>query len=569
MTQQRRIRVLPRTLVNRIAAGEIVERPASVVKELVENALDAGARRIRVKIEGGGLQKISVVDDGSGIDPRDMLLAVQSHATSKLEGEDDLWAIPTFGFRGEALASIASVSRLEIRSRTADAMEGARLVAEGDVLEGATPWTGPQGTTVEVSDLFFNTPVRLRNIGSPGTEATHVATRVRELALGNPAVSFRLISGGKESIFSSGSGDLAQAVAEVFDAEFAGKLLPLYPGETNAIMSGLVGPPDLSRARRDRQFFLLNGRAITHPAFSAVLDRAYEGFAPTGRHPVAIVILNVRPDRVDVNVHPTKRRVRFHDERELTGRLYRGVQGALLSMKVSRWDIPGGQGREDDAREFHPGAVLAEEQVAYGFARDDEKIRVDRVFENLEPLGQVLNTFIVARGPGGLYLVDQHAACERLYYDVALEASERPDPPAQRLAAPAIVELDGRTMELWRLWGDVISEMGFEVEPFGPGAVAVRSVPILAGEPAPAGLLLEILERLGEGASSTPSSTRAAAALAACRASVKAGEALGPAEIRGLIARMAALRAPGVCPHGRPTVIRIDRTDIDRLFRRA
>ena len=572
MSRGKRIRVLPRSVVNRIAAGEIVERPASVVKELVENSLDAGATRVRVNIAGGGLEKISVVDDGRGIDSGDLLLAVQPHATSKLTNEEDLWRISTLGFRGEALASIASISRMEIKSRAPGAIEGARLVAEGDRIGAVSPWTGPEGTVVEVSDLFFNTPVRLRQLGKPGTEASHVASRLRELALGNPHVSFRLVSSDRELLFTSGSGELLEAITELFDSEFATKLLPLHSSDS-AIIRGFVGPPELTRARRDRQYLLLHGRAITHPPFQSVLERAYEGFAPTGRHPVAIVDFNVRHDRVDVNVHPTKRRVRFDDDRELAGRLYRAVQGALLSMNVTRWEFPRERDespadRTDAPEDCGKGTSMAEEQLKYEYLPGRGQIGVNRVYDHLEPLGQVLDSYIVARGPGGLYLVDQHAACERLYYDAALEAIEQGDPPVQRLIAPAVLEVGTRTMECWGQWGHLLTSLGFEVEEFGPESLVVRAVPILAGEPASPAALEEVLSRLAENTSATPTSARAAAALASCRASIKAGEALSPGEVTGLIARMSHLDTPGVCPHGRPTVLAITRDDIERLFRR-
>ncbi|MFP4201298.1 MAG: DNA mismatch repair endonuclease MutL [Clostridia bacterium] len=568
MNDRKRIRVLPRNIVNRIAAGEIIERPASVVKELVENSLDAEASRIVIDIESGGVGHIAVGDDGVGIHPKDMLLTVQSHATSKLLSSDDLWSVSTLGFRGEALASIAAVSRLEIRSRARGMSEGAHLAAEGDRVEGVKPWMGPQGTRVEVSDLFFNTPVRRDQLANPGVETSHVATRVRELALANPTVSFRLTSADRELVFTSGTGDLLQTVAEVFDGDFAARLLPLDV-EDNSIIGGFIGPPDLTRSRRDRQYFLLNGRAIMHPPFQAVLERAYEGFSPVGRHPVAIVTLNVRSDRVDVNVHPAKRRVRFHDERELAGRLYRRTQGALLSMKVSRWDIP--RSGTDEAKPVagDRGHVVAEEQMTYESLRSAPgEVRASSLYASLEPMGQVLDSYIVARGPGGLYLIDQHAACERLYYEAFLTAMEEDDPPAQKLASPLVLDLDPDSLRLWNEWGDVLGKSGFEVEGFGPDALVVRAVPIAAGEPVPARSLIEVLERLGQGSSTTTGVTRAAAAFASCRASVKAGQSLADSEICGLLQEMARLETPAVCPHGRPTIIHIGRGEIERLFRR-
>ncbi|MFO7942516.1 MAG: DNA mismatch repair endonuclease MutL [Bacillota bacterium] len=569
MDDRRRIRVLSRNIVNRIAAGEIIERPASVVKELVENSLDAGASRIVVDIESGGVAQIRVTDDGAGIHPKDMLLTVQSHATSKLETADDLWSISTLGFRGEALASIGAVSRLEIHSRVKGASEGAQLAAEGDRVEGIKPWMGPEGTWVEVSDLFFNTPVRRDQLASPGVETSHVSARVRELAMGNPAVSFRLTSRDRELVFTSGSGELLQTIAEVFDGEFASRLLPL-DSRDNPIIGGFVGPPDLTRARRDRQYFLLNGRAVMHPPFQAVLERAFDGFSPVGRHPVAIVTLNVRSDRVDVNVHPAKRRVRFHDERELAGRLYRRAQGALLSMKVSRWDLPRAQGDKARAERGYSEETVAEEQMTYENLRPrEQETRASALYASLEPLGQVLDSYIVARGPEGLYLIDQHAACERLYYEAFLAAMEEPNPPVQKLVSPVVLDLDPDSLRHWSEWGDMLGELGFEVEEFGPESLVVRAVPVSAGEPVPARLLVEMLERLAEGSSVTPGATRAAAALASCRASVKAGQTLADAELRGLLGRMSRLETPAVCPHGRPTIIHIGREEIERLFRRT
>jgi len=570
------IRVLPKDLVNRIAAGEIVERPASVVKELIENALDADAARIVVNIRGGGLEEIVVTDDGNGIHPRDMLLAVQPHATSKLAQESDLWSIVTLGFRGEALASIAAISRMRIRSQMHDASEGASLQVQGGMVDAVSSWIGPPGTRVNVADLFFNTPVRLRHLGAANTETAHVSARVRELALGNPGVSFRLISKDRELVFTSGSGDFLQTIAEVYDAEFASNLLPLQTGE-NAIVGGYIGPPDFNRARRDRQCFLLNGRAITHPGFTAVLDRAYEGFIPAGRYPVAILQFAVRPDRVDVNVHPTKRRVRLQNERDITGRLYRSVQNALLGMKVKRWELPtrtDGQARSSLLREGVGAGEVANEQgqgqqLSYGIVPSQEvDLCANRIFDHLDPMGQVLDAYIVARGPRALYLIDQHAACERLYYDEALRLYDEHHAPVQQLVQPQVIELEAVEMDAWEQWKDRLGAMGFEVEAFGPDSLIVRAVPILAGEPAPPGIMHEILKRFSQDLSTTPSATRAALALAACRASVKSGDSMSEAEIRGLIARLSHLDTPSLCPHGRPTIVRIDRERIERLFER-
>lgn len=568
-----RIRRLPRSLINRIAAGEIIERPASVVKELVENSLDAKSTRIKVEVAQGGMERIAVRDDGWGMVEEDLSLAVQPHATSKLASVDDLSAIETLGFRGEALASIASVSHMEIFSQTAGASSGQVLKLVGGEPRSSFSQAGTPGTYIEVKHLFFNTPVRKRQLQRPATEMAHITKCVRELALAHPEVSFQLSREGKEVLFTSGHATLDQTIVEVFGPDVMSELLPI--GRPDGEFSGFIGSPNLARSRRDRQFFILNGRAIHHVGLQVVVERAFEGFLPTRRYPLIILQLRLPPQRVDVNVHPTKREVRIAQERELTGRLYHAVKRTLLGMSPPEWDLRcqsagDAVGRCSEGR----ASTSRESQVRYqlssidgGDHGRDESGGHPLLSEQLVVLGQVDGTYVVARGPDGLYVIDQHAAHERVFYEKSLDALDDAEPARQVLTAPYAYEASPEEFEAWLEAGEILEKMGFEVEPFGDHTLLIRAVPALAGETLSPASLGDVLVRLGsESAGQDPH--HAAAALAACKASVKAHDPLSDVEMRELLKALGTTNKPMTCPHGRPTVVVLKKDAIDRLFRR-
>lgn len=565
-----RIRVLPVQLRNRIAAGEVVERPASVVKELIENSLDAGAGRINVSVSGGGLASISVSDDGCGMGMKDLELAVEPHATSKLE-DDDLNAIDTLGFRGEALASIASVSQVEMFSRPRDSEAGAAVKVHGGQKIGPVTRGGPPGTRVEVRNLFFNTPARKKHLRTQRTEMGRITAVVRELALAHPNTAFRLLREGEEILLTGGSGRLDQCLVELFGADVASEVMPF--GEDDDVVRGFAGTPALGRSRRDRQYLLINGRSVSHPGVTAVLDRAYEGFLDRGRYPFVVVVVSLPPRRIDANVHPAKREVRIEDERELLGWIHELVRGALVGMPAPRWEMADGGGRrpsEGFTAGSSGGGRIGESQLSYlsGTAGEGDAVGSSGLFNLLEPLGQVERTYVAARGPEGLYLVDQHAACERLYYERALEAARRGDAPSQGLAMPQTCELDPEEQEMWDRYSDQLLALGFDVESFGGDTVLVRGVPVYADEPPSSEVLREVLREVSEVGASVPADEAVALATASCKAAVRAGDRLSITEIRHLFSELADLEEAGTCPHGRPTVVLISLGEIERMFHR-
>ncbi len=566
MSRGSRIKRLSQALVNRIAAGEVVERPASVVKELVENAIDAGAAEVRIDITKGGMQRIVVADDGIGMGAEDLLLAVAPHATSKISVDDDLEAIETLGFRGEALASIASVSEMQIYSRPREEDVGAVLKVHGGDEAPLQSRGGPPGTRIEVKNLFYNTPARKKHLRRQATETSHVLSAVREMALAHPEVSLRLSHASEERVFTSGSGDLGQCIAEIFGAEVAREVLPI--GEPGEPVWGFIGTPALSRSRRDRQYILINRRSVNHPGMGAVLNRAYEGFVDRGRYPVVVLVISVAPQRIDVNVHPAKREVRILEERELLGRIHNAIRGALLGMPAPRWEVRegGAKGRRGDDSSSLPGGrdLPAQRQLAY-FPQQGEEQTPSEVFRQLRPLGQIDETYLVAQGPEGMYLIDQHAAHERLYYERALEAWRSRSSPCQLLAVPHACEVGPEQVQRWEAARDDFEALGFDVEPFGKDTLLVRGVPVYAGESVSAHLLSEVLEKMG-GSPTTRESV--ALAMAACKSAVRAGDRLSVAEIQHLLEDLAGLTQAGTCPHGRPTVVILTRREMSRMFGR-
>ncbi len=589
------VRRLDPDTINQIAAGEVVERPASVVKELVENSLDAGASRIHVEVRGGGIQSIRVVDDGWGMGPDDAGLALERHATSKLRSAADLATVATLGFRGEALPSIAAVARLTLVTRPPEAVEGTEIRAEGGrITRRAAP--SPPGTSVTVTDLFYNTPARRKHLRPAAAEAAAITHAVTALALAHPRVAFSLVHDGREVLRTPGSGQLAATVAAVWDPGAARRMVPVDGGLGKIRVTGLVARPETARASRARQHFTVNARPVESTAVAAGLERAYRTLLPPGRFPAAVLHLMVPEGTVDVNVHPAKREVRFVDpaavsravELAVTEGLSRagagpllapgappaagsrpeprtepGVQVADAGALYAPWDAPG-PGRDDPAA----GAVMIPEAqrapVTEGAAQVD--------FERLEPLGQVLDSYIVARGPDGLYLVDQHAAAERLVYEAALDLKPG-GPVSQALLVPVALELDPEAFARWESVRGDLEELGFAFEPFGAGReLLVRAVPYVLGETADTALVSDVLDLALRGpAEPDPLARREefGRVLASCKAALKANQALSREEMADLLRAMGRARQPYYCLHGRPTVLRLGRRELERRFGRG
>ncbi len=570
MSEPRRdIRVLPPAAAERIAAGEVVERPASVVKELIENSLDSGARRITVEIEGAGHRVIRVSDDGEGISARDLPLAFQRFATSKIRVAEDLHHIDTYGFRGEALPSIAAVARIEMvtRLRGGDAMRIA-LVGGGEPILG--PASGSLGSTVTVADLFFNTPARRKFLKSPAREAAVIAETVEALALAAPDVAFRLSNDGREILWYPPErfGDRARRVLGSAVADHTLALEATIPGGT---LEGVLGTPQVAQPRRTHQWFLVNRRPVRSPLLARALAQAYHTLIPPDRHPAGVLAVRLPPQDVDANIHPRKTEVRFADERKLFDDVVREVRRALHRVPLVHV-VPGAGPRTFAAQhaDVRTGEVdPAEGPAAFGGAHAGDAGLTVR-WPSIRVIGQLARTYIVGESGGDLILIDQHAAHERVLFERLLARRTRDGARAQGLVTPAVLSLTPAEETLLDEAGPAIRAIGFEAEPFGAGMVRLTAVPAIAVGRAPDTLFRACLRDLGgDGGLHAGRSLEERLAIAtACHTAVRAGDPLAPAMMADLLDALEHAEDPFSCFHGRPTMIRVRARDLERWFYR-
>lgn len=597
------IRRLPDHVINRIAAGEVVERPASVVKELVENALDAGARRIDVVTAGGGKSLIRVTDDGSGMRRTDLGLAVARHCTSKLDG-DDLSAIATLGFRGEALASVGAVARLTIESRHADEEHAWAIIVEGGHEGEPVPAGRTIGTQVEVRDLFFATPARLKFLRSDRAEANAVAETVKRLALANSAVRFTLSGADRLPLdFAGQGGDDApgRRVAQVIGDEFLENAMAISAEREGARLFGHAGLPTFHRANSLHQFMFVNGRPLSDPLLKSALRAAYADVLARDRFPVAALFLEVDPEDFDVNVHPAKLEVRFRDPGMIRGLVIGAIRDALAehgfraatsvgaaTLAAFRPEPAHGpahaNGESGGARAWQGWAAPANgfaEEAQAGFAvldRPSADARASVAEADVTalqlPLGaaraQIHANYIVAQTNDGLVIVDQHAAHERIVYERLKAGLAGAKVPRQIMLIPEVVELPRDDVERLTARAGELAEVGLVVEAFGPGAVAVTETPAMLGALDAASLVRDIADDLAEWDASTRLSERLdhVAATMACHGSVRAGRQMKPEEMDALLREMERTPNSGQCNHGRPTYVELKLADVERLFGR-
>ena len=568
------IRLLPETLVNRIAAGEVIERPAACVKELVENALDAGATRIAVRIAGGGIERIEVIDDGVGMNAGDLALSVQRHATSKL-GDDDLVRIKSLGFRGEALPSIGAVARLAITSRTAADGNAAEIRVEGGVVAEVAPAAGGQGTRVVVADLFYATPARRKFLKSAQSEGEQAAIMLRRLAMAAPGVAFRFESDGKLS-FDLPAQPRRDRFAALIGAEAGDSLIGFEREREEMRLQGLVAPPAFTRANGAQQYFTVNGRSVTDPELRTGLKVAVRDVIEAGRYPIAALWLDLPAEELDVNVHPAKAELRFRDPQAVRGLVISAIRAAL------------GQGAGPSpapfvsqfrpAMAFYPAATprgMAEAQLplAGTFAARvlPEPATTAAEYPLGAPVAQVLDTYIIAvAADGSLVLVDQHAAHERLTHETLAAQMRDGGVRSQPLLLPAIVTLRAADCAHLLRQAVELAKLGLELEPFGGDAILVRALPAALGAPDPAPLLRDLADQLAEWdeALALESKLEAVVARLACHGSIRAGRRLSQAEMDALLRRMEATPRAATCSHGRPTFLKMSRSEIEKLFGR-
>jgi len=577
-----RIRLLPEHLVNRIAAGEVIERPAAVAKELIENALDAGATRIIVKVAGGGIDRIEVIDTGHGMTAEELALAVQRHATSKL-GDENLIRISTLGFRGEALPSIGAAARLEITSHPPGAETAWRVRVEGGVVSGPMPAAGAAGTRVVVSDLFFATPARRKFLKHKRTEGEHVEIAARRLALAFPDVAFTLEADGAP-VFDLPRQDRADRVTALLGVETAGALLAVEGARDAITVAGFVCAPTITRATAAALALAVNGRPVADPTLRTAVRVAYRDVIAAGRYPVVALWLGLPAEEVDVNVHPAKTEVRFRDAGAVRAAVI-GTIGRALATGAGTAQAPFAAPRPTlrfaQPPSRHRGLAgfgetplpLISPPAARQAASPDDASWADT--SSSHPLGapvaQVLDTYIIAiAADDSLVLVDQHAAHERLTHEALAEDLRAGRVRTQPLLLPAVVDLPPADAARLIDAAEALAALGLEIESFGPGAVLVRALPAVLGTPEPAPLLRDLADELAEHGEAMALAARLDAVIArmACHGSIRAGRRLGVEEMSALLRRMESTPRAATCSHGRPTFLKLSRAEIERLFGR-
>ncbi len=625
------IRVLPPEVASRIAAGEVVERPASVVKELVENSLDANADEIRVETREGGRRLVRVSDNGQGIPAAEAALAFERHATSKLTSADDLEHIRTLGFRGEALASIASVAQVTLLTRHVAEVVGTQLRVEGGHLIQQEPKGAPPGTTVTVEHLFYNVPARLKFLRQPATEASHIVDVVQRFAMAFPERRFSLVSDGRLLFQSTGSGRLYDVLLKVFGLEVVRQMAPVgvegasqtMDDLTLPLVHGYAGLPTLSRSNRNHILLFLNRRSIQDRSLVFAITEAYRNRLMVGRFPVAVIMIELDPAQVDVNVHPAKAEVRFRAERAV----FRAVQKALHAMLSTHapvpelrsaglnWAVPGWAERRDAllaaGQSMQPSFALPREQLAVSQdrwamtnpgrppeppwrsdpvataaqpdatdhapqtvarAESDANLPITQTtpaFPMLRVVGQMGATYIVAEGPEGMYLVDQHAAHERILFELMRSQQAGGSVARQVLLEPLAFEAGSSYAGLLAEYAEALMAAGFDLELFGHDTWLVRAIPAIFAHVDPRRALEETLEGIADGRDLVGDSREAALVAVICkRAAIKGGQVLSLDEMRQLVRQLEACQTPGSCPHGRPTMLVLSTDQLEREFGR-
>ncbi len=554
------IRVLSPEVVSKIAAGEVVERPASVVKELIENSLDAGATEIAIEVQGAGIELIKVSDNGAGIPASEVDLAFHRYATSKIADVQDLERISSLGFRGEALASIAAVAEVEMLSRTPPEAAGSYMyLRKGEIVRKAKR-ARPPGTTVVVHRLFRYFPARLKFLKSASTENSHIAHLVSQYALAFPEVKFSLVVDGRATLHTAGDGDLRKVVTELYGAEVARNMLDVENRDASVAVQGLTSPPPVNRSNRSYLSFFVNRRWVHSALLTRAVEEAYHGLLRDGQHPVTVLNVFLPTSEVDVNIHPTKAQIRFRHEQAI----FSTVQKAI-----------------EDAREASPVAV----SKPLSFSVSPERWQGAQLISDNEPLfavsqlpamelpilrivGQLANTYIVAEGPDGLYLVDQHAAHERVLYDRILTQWTHRKVEVQGLLQPVTIELSPREEQVLETHRQLLTEFGFQIDSFGGRSYMIRAVPALAARTNAVETIGIVLDNLTNRETTCPWEEKVAQSLA-CHGAVRAGQQLTHEEMRDLLRQLEQTKQPRTCPHGRPTMIHLSSRQLEKEFGRG
>lgn len=614
-TSPNRISVLDEHTANRIAAGEVIERPASVVSELVQNSIDAGATSIAVTIEDGGKELIKVTDNGCGMTRQDAVLSLQRHATSKIRTVEDLDAISTLGFRGEALPSIASVSVMEMITKHETEADAVRLEVQAGTIANLESVGAPQGTTISVRKLFFNTPARLKFLKSAQTELGHITDLVGRFAMAYPSIHFRLVHNSREVLSSPATGNPLNSITQVLGRDVARQLVPIS-FETPAMrVSGFISNASLTRINRNYQIFFVNGRPVRSKSIAHAIDQAYRGLLQPGRYPVAIIFIELAPELVDVNVHPTKAEVKFSSEQEIHSAVHRAVNAALMAGAAAPAITSAGDSVQRPAPPLSltpdppryrqgafidsPGSVdLKAFQEALARRRENLPDQPDPfvwergvgvpveespvpeadfdairtvALSSVKVIGQARDTYIVAQCDDGILIIDQHVAHERVLFDRMLETDESRRPAVQGLVLPITLSLSVREAAIVGQRLDQLRQAGFELEPFGGETYVVRGVPASIKPADAEAVLRDVISELVDLSVTKHLLVKAEQVLitACCKMAIKAGDTLSDDEMNRLVSDLLECRNPFTCPHGRPIILSLSNWELDRKFRRG
>ena len=598
------VKLLDTNTINKIAAGEVVERPSSVVKELVENSLDAGARRIEIEIQNGGKALIRVTDDGIGMSKQNAALAVRRHATSKLTTADDLQSILTLGFRGEALPTIAAVSKFTLQTRRAEDELGTKIQIDGGKISDTHEVGCKVGTTILAEELFFNTPARLKFLKATPTEANKIHDWIVKLALSRPAVAFRFINGNRVALSTPGNGNLLDTLSAIYGTELTDSLLELNLDADNLKLRGYVTKPNIVKSYRGWQTFIINGRVVESRTIGKAIDEAYNSLVPKTGFPLAVVVLDVPQNSIDVNVHPQKIELKFEDEGKIFKSVWHAVREAVegkvvehdltavaaapesvhfeqLSLAEELQEIPPPQPIIPEPKKIAPSEEISlSEKIAPSEeisppveTSKPEKIppRDEKPALELEPIGQVAKCYIVAQSGQDLYIVDQHAAHERILFDRLSGYAEKI--PTQGLLIHRVLKFDVRESELIEKNLALFAELGFTMEPSGVNEFRLIEVPLDASDTDAENLLREIIAEIFIGANEAGDLAkkirRAVLATTACKAAIKAGQEINLRQMQILLNDLSKTPHPHTCPHGRPTIIKFSATDLAKMFKRT
>lgn len=610
-----KIHLLDEKTINKISAGEVVERPASIVKELIENSIDAGSKNITVEILEGGIPYIKVSDDGCGMNEIDAILAFERHATSKIKSDNDLYSIGTLGFRGEALASIAAVSHVTLQTKEEGALFGTKVVVEGGKVVEKTTCGCAKGCSIEVRDVFFNTPARRKFLKRPSTESMYITDVVTKLCLSHPEVSFKYVKDRKLQFITSGNGNIEDVILRLFGNEVYSSLMSASFESEDLKLKILAGKNSLNYSNRNMQFFYVNGRYVKNKTLSAAVDEAFKTYIPVNRYPAVFLYMEIDPRQIDVNIHPSKLEIKFSDERRIFEAVYKTIKDSLHKYNL----IPEVKIEEKkNIFEIETPTISAEQTKLYFTSSDKEVEKEKKKFDNefkgknvflkdnvlkensknssldnhlavyeeyehekeeinkndlakkisdIRIVGTLFSTYIIVEKEDVFYIIDQHAAHERILYEKFTSQYEKIQ--TRQVTFPIVVELQPRDLELVHQEKELLNKLGYVFEEFGNNSIILREVPVILGQPEARQLFIDIVEKLKDKELVNKISLKEEnIIMMACKAAVKAMDNLSEKEIHKLFDDLKITENPYTCPHGRPVIIAITKTQLEKMFKR-